>query len=63
MGRGGAGMGIYHTCPTPFNFLNGTGIGIVSNKRGGVGMGAIRPEPARCHPDDLAEFHHLRIHG
>ena len=40
------GMGIYHTRPTPFNFLNGTGMRIVSNKRGGVGMGATCPEPA-----------------
>ena len=38
--------GISHTRPAPFNFLNGTGMGIVFNKRGGVGMGATRPEPA-----------------
>ena len=44
----GAGMGIYHTRPArpaPFKFLNGTGMGIILNKRGGVGMGATRPEP------------------
>ena len=35
-----------HTRPAPFNFLNGMGMGIVLNKRGGVGMGATRPEPA-----------------
>ena len=35
-----------HTRPTPFNFLNGTRMRIVFNKRGGVGMGATRPEPA-----------------
>ena len=35
-----------HARPAPFNFLNGTGMGIVFNKRGAVGMGAIRPEPA-----------------
>ena len=32
-----------HTRPAPFNFLNWTGMGIVFNKRGGVGMGATRP--------------------
>ena len=47
----GAGMGIYHTrltSPRPalFKFLNGTEMGIILNKRGGVGMGATRPEPA-----------------
>ena len=41
-----AGMGIYHTRPVPFNFLNGTGMRFVLNKRGGVGKGAIHPEPA-----------------
>ena len=46
MGRGGAGLGISHTRPAPFNFLNGTGMGIIFDKRGGVGMGATRPEPA-----------------
>ena len=39
-------MGIYHTRPIPFNFLNETGMRFVLNKRGGVGMGATRPEPA-----------------
>ena len=39
-------MGISHTCPAPFNFLNGTGMGIGFAKRGGVGMGATHPEPA-----------------
>ena len=34
-----------HTRPALFNFLNGTGMGIVFNKWGEVGMGAIRPEP------------------
>ena len=33
-------------CPAPFNFLNGTGMRIIFNKRGGVGMGATRSEPA-----------------
>ena len=28
-----------------FNFLNGTKIRIVLNKRGGIGMGATRPKP------------------
>ena len=46
MGRDGAGMGIYHTRPTPFNFLNGMGMVFVLNKWGGVGMGATRLEPA-----------------
>ena len=31
-------------CPSPFNFLNGTGMRIILNKRDGVGMGAIHPE-------------------
>ena len=35
-------MGISHTRPAPFNFLNGTGMRIVFNKRGGVGMGVTR---------------------
>ena len=39
-------MGIYHTRPTRFNFLNETRMRIVSNKRGGVGMRATCPEPA-----------------
>ena len=39
-------MGIYHTHPAPFNFLNGTERGINLNKQGGVGMGTNRPEPA-----------------
>ena len=45
----GAGMGMYHTRPpgpprpAPSNFLNGTGMGIASNKRGGVGRGPTRP--------------------
>ena len=39
-------MRIYHTRPTPFNFLNGTRMGFVLNKRGGVGMEATRPKPA-----------------
>ena len=45
-GRGGAGLGISHTRPAPFNFLNGTGMGIIFYKRGGVGMRVTRPEPA-----------------
>ena len=44
-GRGRTSMRISHTRPAPFNILNGTGMGIVFNKRGGVGMGATRPEP------------------
>ena len=43
MGWGGAGLGISHTRPAPFNFLNGTGMRIDFAKRGGVGMGATRP--------------------
>ena len=43
MGRGGAGMGIYHTCPTPFNFLNGTGMRFVLNKRDGIGTMTTYP--------------------
>ena len=42
-------MGIYHIrlpSPVPFYFLNGMGMRIISNKRGGVGIGATRPEPA-----------------
>ena len=39
-------MKIYHTRPAPFNFLNGTGMRIVSNKRGKVRTGATGP---RCH--------------
>ena len=42
-------MGNSHTAlprPAPFNFLNGTGMGIGFAKRGGVGMEATRPEPA-----------------
>ena len=39
-------MRIYHTRPTPFNFLNGAGMGFVLNKQGGVGMEATRPKPA-----------------
>ena len=46
MGRSGAGLGISHTRPAPFNFLNGTGMRIIFYKRGRVGMGATRPEPA-----------------
>ena len=38
-------MGIYHTRPIPFNFLNGLGMGIILNKWDRVGMGATRPEP------------------
>ena len=34
-------MKIYHTRPAPFNFLNGTGMRIVSDKRGKVRMGAM----------------------
>ena len=36
-------MKIYHTRPLPFNFLNGTRMEIVMNKRDGVGMGATYP--------------------
>ena len=36
-------MRISHTRPAPFNFLNGTGMRIVFNKRSGVGMGTTRP--------------------
>ena len=47
--RGGAGQYEkfpYLPHPTPsFNFLNGTGMGIIFNKRGGVGMGATYPKP------------------
>ena len=32
--------------PAPFKFLNGMGMRIILNKRGGVRMGATRPEPA-----------------
>ena len=39
-------MRIYHTRPAPFNFLNGTGMRIVLNKRDRVEMGAIDPKPA-----------------
>ena len=39
-------MGNSHIHPAPFNFLNGTGMRIILNKWGGVGMGATRPEPA-----------------
>ena len=39
-------MGNSHNRPAPFNFLNGTGMGIDFAKRGGVGMGATRPKPA-----------------
>ena len=46
MGQDEAGMGIYHTHPAPFNFLNGMGMIFILNKRDGVGMGATRPEPA-----------------
>ena len=38
-------MRIYNTSPVPFNFLNETGMRIVSNKRDKIGMGATR-----CHP-------------
>ena len=31
---------------SPFNFLNGTDMKIILNKRGGIGMGATRLEPA-----------------
>ena len=37
---------LYPPRPAPFKFLNGTGMGFILNKRGGVGMGATRPEPA-----------------
>ena len=33
--------------PTPFNFLNGTEMRIVLNKRGRVGMRETDPEPVR----------------
>ena len=39
-------MGIYHTRPASFNFLNEMGMRIILNKWGGVGMGATRLEPA-----------------
>ena len=39
-------MRIYHTRSVLFNFLNGTRMRIVLNKRDGVGMGATGPEPA-----------------
>ena len=52
----GAGPGRYEnlsylsrlvlSCLALFNFLNGTGMWIILNKRGGVGMGVTRPEPA-----------------
>ena len=50
MGRDGANTGISQTRPTlphpaSFNFLNRIGMRIILNKRGGVGMGATRPEP------------------
>ena len=50
----GAGMGIYHTRPArpaPFKFLNGTGMGIILNKRGGVGGDPSRTRPVAI-PDD-----------
>ena len=37
-------MRIYHIYLISFNFLNGKGMRIVLNKRGGVGMGATRPK-------------------
>ena len=40
-----ASMGIYHTRPVLFNFLNRTGMRFVLNKQDGVGMGATHPEP------------------
>ena len=48
MGLGGFGNLSYlpRPAPHPFNFLNGTGMGIVLNKWGGVGMEATRPELA-----------------
>ena len=33
-------------CPITFKFLNGMGMRIILNKRGGVGMGATRLELA-----------------
>ena len=49
MGLDGANTGISHTQPTlphsaSFNFLNRIEMRIILNKRGGVGMGATRPE-------------------
>ena len=58
MGRDGASMGIYHTRPTPFNFLNGMGMVFVLNKWGGVGMGATRLEPA-----PLPSLLERQVHG
>ena len=43
VGRGGVGNFPYPPRLAPFNFLNGTGMGIIFNKWGGVGMGATRP--------------------
>ena len=48
---GEAGTGNSHTRPVPsrpapFNFLNGTGMRIVFNKRDRIGMEATCPEPA-----------------
>ena len=38
-------MRISHIRPVLFNFLNGTGMKIILNKQGGIGMGVTHPEP------------------
>ena len=39
-------MRISHTRVAPFNFFYGTGMRIILNKQGGVGMGVTRLEHA-----------------
>ena len=51
-------MRIYRTGLTPFNLLNRRGMGFVLNKRGRVGMGATRPEPA-----PLPSLLERQVHG
>ena len=43
-------MGIYHSRPSPFNFLNGMGMKIILNKWDKVRMEVTIPNSSRCHP-------------
>ena len=45
MKQGRASMRISHTHPTPFNFFNEIGMGIILNKWGGLEMGVTCPKP------------------